>query len=201
MAQGRAMAGLALALVAAGCNAPGTPSPGTGSTGTVLVATGSLSFGASEAAALTGTASCPSSGMAWAELVASDEADVCTLLQAAEERAGRLTIRILMVDTASAGAVAPGSFPVVYAPGTETTYATLAVVASSSACSLDAIPAYAGTVTVTSTAGGQLQGTVDALLIDEGSVQGAFAADLCAVASPGDACSGSFGPVAPTCVP
>jgi hypothetical protein len=200
MAQGRVLVGLALALVTAGCNVPRTPS--TSSTGTALVASGSLPFGAGEAAAFTGTASCPSSGMAWAELVASDEADVCTLLQAGEERAGRLTIRILVVDTASAGAaVAAGSFPVVISPGAETTYATVAVVASSPSCSLDAIPAYAGTVTVNSAAGGRLEGTVDALLIDEGSVQGAFGADLCAVASPGDACSGSFGPVGPTCVP
>ncbi len=200
MAQGRAMAGLALALVAAGCNVPRTPS--TGSTGTALVATGSLPFGAGEAAVFTGTASCPSSGMAWAELVASDEAGVCTLLQAGEERAGRLTIRILVVDERPASAaVAPGAFPVVLVPGTEATYATVAVVTSSSRCSLDAIPAYAGTVTVDSTAGGRLQGTVDAQLIDEGTVRGAFGADLCPVASPGDACSGSFGPVGPTCVP
>jgi len=200
----------ALALTA-GCDVKANPSSGFPSNGAALVVRGGpLPLGADQAAAVAGAAACTPSGappyaLAWGEVIASDEAGVCDLLLAGEEKSSRLTIRVLVALPGPAGSavsLSTGAYPVAAAPGDGTgPWAMLSVLASDRLCQLGEIPAADGVVSLTAVEAGHLQGTVEADLAGGGTVLGAFGVDLCAATLAGDACAGAPALASPTCAP
>ena len=198
------------ALLGAGCDLTESPSSGFPVHGAALQVSGPLPFAADQGTAVEGVAACAPAGaapypLAWGEVVASDQAGVCALLGAGEEKASRLTVRLLVALPGPAGsavALKAGVYPVASAAGDGSgPWAMASVVASDDRCGLGAIPAVDGVVTVTAVGAAQLQGTVMADLAGGGSVQGSFGVDLCAASLAGDACAGPPALASPACAP
>jgi len=195
-------------LLSAGCGGTANPASAFPVDGAALLVTGPLPFAADQAAAVTGLAACTPSGaspyaLAWGEVIASDLSGVCGLLLAGEEKASRLTVRLLVALPGKAGSALPlatGAYPVAALAGDGSgPWAMLSVVASDGRCDLGAIPASDGVVTITAADAGQLQGTVSADLEGGGTVQGSFGVDLCAASLAGDACDGPPALASPGC--
>lgn len=198
---------LAAAVVAVACGAEESGSVATPG-GAALVVTGSLPLSASSFTAVTGGATCQAGsttfGMAYTALFASDQPGICAYLQRNQDRANARSVdlTVVRIDPSSPTAtVTPGRYPVVISPGALNAYALLQVSQNDASCSPSDIQAIAGSIEVTSFAGGEIRGTVVAILPGGGKITGAFDARTCAVTFPGDACSGGFGPVGLTCAP
>jgi hypothetical protein len=177
-------------------------------TGTGIVVTGTLRLSAWSFTAVRGGATCQAggyaAGLAYATLFASDQPGLCAYLQLGQARANArsLELTVIRVDPSSpTAAVTTGTYPVVTSPGALTAYALVQVRQNDASCSPSDLQASTGSVEVTSVAGGGLMGTIVALVPPDGKITGAFDAPACAVTSPGDACAGSFGPVASACAP
>jgi hypothetical protein len=202
------VAALLAGVTAAGCGGGGGGSKGTPSAGATLTATGTVAFTAGNATSVTGAASCDVAGvtygMAYAALLASDQSGICGYLQRNQDKASARSIQVAVfrADLANTTTtLTTGSYPVVANPTTETMFAFVSVSQNDASCSARDVSATGGTVTVSSTASGRLQGTVDVTLSDGGTVTGSFDAAACAVTFPGDLCSGQIGPQNPTCAP
>ncbi|HVO19681.1 MAG TPA: hypothetical protein VMU15_10520 [Anaeromyxobacter sp.] len=201
---------LALALTA-GCDVKSFPPAGFPADGAALVVNGGpLRLGADQAAAVAGSAPCAPSGappyeLAWGEIIASNEAGVCGLLLAGEEKPSRLTIRVLVALPGPPGSpisLSAGAYPVAATPGDGTgPWAMLSVLASDTLCRLEELPAVDGLISLTAVESGHLQGTVEAFLAGGGTVLGTFGVDLCAATLAGDACAGAPALASPTCAP
>jgi len=198
-----AIAGLALAACAS--EGGSLPPP---ATGVVIVATGALSLNAGNGTTVLGSATCPvgtsSAGVAVAALLASDQPGTCTYLLEGEEKANARSIEIAVVRVDLSNlttSIAPGSYAVQSGASAEGTYALVSVVQRDASCGVSEVTAFAGTVTVISIDGSELEGTVDAQLTDGGTVIGSFGADLCSASFPGDVCAGSIGPSNAVCAP
>jgi hypothetical protein len=145
-----------------------------------------------------------STGVAYAAVIASDQPGICGYLQANQNRANARSVDLVMVrlDPASpTTTLTTGTYAVVTTPGSQGSYALLQVDQNDAGCVQSHVIATAGSVQVTSVAGGEIQGTIVALLSDGGKITGAFDAPSCGVTFAGDVCAGSFSLVNPTCAP
>lgn len=201
--------GVLVALVAAACGGGSSGGGGVGNpSGTAIVATGPLPLSAANSTAVTGGSTCQagpvSAGVAFVAVIASDQAGICGYLQRNQNKANARSIGVGVVHidpTSATTTVAPGNYPVTATPGAQTSFAVVRVSQNDAACHSSDLAASSGTVTVTSTANGRVQGTVNAQLAGGGDVTGSFDAEQCAVTFTGDVCTGQLGPVNPTCAP
>lgn len=175
----------------------------------VLTVSGANPLSATNSAAVTQARTCTvagvDTGVAYVALIASDQGGICGYLQRNEDKASARSINlaIVRIDPASATTTVPaGTYDIVASPtGFETELAVLSVSSNDASCNSDDDVATSGTVTLTSTGGDGVQGTVDATLQSGATVTGSFDAPGCAVTFPGDVCQGEIGPQDPTCAP
>lgn len=205
----RFLAAAAAALVLAACG--GDDDDG-GAQRPVLDAKGTIPVTASDFAAVSRTETCTildetlgqqTFGLAVAAIGASDRPGLCAAAQQGQQRQNDKTLTIVLVSTNAFGpaTIAPGAYAL--NPASDPAqFAFLTVTRNDATCGTAAeVEAASGSVTLSSVAGGRLQGTVQATLSDGGTVSGGFDAPACAIALSGDVCAGEIIPPGDACTP